>query len=273
MPTASALGKNYCPQCGWNRGEAEKQIRLLLRLLPVVVILFDAPLIAGIFIGHTEVPMLAALGALAVVPVILVVLLVRAKVRVGASGTTSAQSAAAGASSITAPDGATAELYKTLAGLPRPRPVRMSRQGKINVTVISIALVAFAGALVAMVMARPASGSEITPPRPVVYLLPLGLLAVIAFVMRRSLSQQRWLLAEGEISMARVTKQWPARNGNGIRYEFTTQGGEAFSRMTTDGAGQLLVGMRVPVFYDPEQPKKQVALCAAFYEVVAPGED
>ena len=44
--------------------------------------------------------------------------------------------------------------------------------------------------------------------------------------------------------------------------------GETFSRMTTDNARQLLVGMTVPVFYDPDEPKKQVALCASFYEVV-----
>ena len=45
MPATSALGKTYCPQCGWNRDAAEKQTRLLLRLLPVLVIVFDAPLI------------------------------------------------------------------------------------------------------------------------------------------------------------------------------------------------------------------------------------
>ena len=175
-------------------------------------------------------------------------------------------------SSIAAPCDALATRYATLTQLPRPRRVRMSHQGKINVTMISIALMIFAGALVAMVVIQPASGGSFTPPRPVIYLLPLGLVAAIAFVMRRSLVQQRWLLAEGEIAMALVTKQWAARNGHGIRYEFTTPEGEAFSRMTTDYARQLLAGMSVPIFYDPEEPKKQVALCAAFYELVLPGQ-
>jgi hypothetical protein len=85
--------------------------------------------------------------------------------------------------------------------------------------------------------------------------------------------QQRWLLAMGELAMGRVTKQWIARNGNGIRYEFTTPAGETLSRMTIDNARQLLAGMSVPIFYDPRQPKKQVALCASFYEVVLPGEE
>jgi hypothetical protein len=83
MPTSSGMGKMYCPQCGWNRGAVEKQTRLLLRVLPVLVMIFDAPLIVWIFIGHAEVSILAALGALAIVPAILVVLLVRGKLRIG----------------------------------------------------------------------------------------------------------------------------------------------------------------------------------------------
>ena len=86
MPTANAMGKVYCPQCGWNRGEAEKQTRLFLRLLPVLVIVFDAPLIVWIFIGHAEIPVLAVLGLFAIVPAILVVLVVKGKIRIGVLG-------------------------------------------------------------------------------------------------------------------------------------------------------------------------------------------
>jgi hypothetical protein len=270
------MGKIYCPQCGWNREAAEKQTRLFLRLLPVLVMVFDAPLIIWIFIGHAEIPILAAFAALAIVPAILVVLVVRGKVRVGAL---SAQPAAAvtsqaGATLITAPSEAVAEQYTLLTELPRPRQVRMSRQGKMSVTMISVALLVFACALIAMAVMQPAAapGNITSPARPLVYVLPLGLVAVIMFVMQRALDRQRQLLADGELAMARVTKQWTARNGNGIRYEFATPAGETLSRMTTDNARQLLVGMTVPVFYDPQQPKKQVALCAAFYEIVLPGQ-
>jgi hypothetical protein len=271
LPAASALGKMFCPHCGWNREAAEKHSRLLLRLLPVLVIVFDAPLIAYIFFGHAEMPSLAALGALAIVPAILVVLVVRGKVRIGSSGTSAAPSVkteAAETSSNAAPGGAITGEYRALTKLPRPRPVRMSRQGRMNAAIIVISLLCFAAALVAVVVIKPVSGGGVTPPRAVVFALPFALVAVIAFVMRRSLVQQRWLLAQGEIAMARVTKQWISRNGHGIRYEFTAPNGETFSRMTTDNARQLLAGMDVPVFYDPDEPKKQVALCASFYEVV-----
>jgi hypothetical protein len=81
VPAASALGKAYCPQCGWNRGEVEKQTRLFLRLLPVLVIVFDAPLIVYVFVGHADVSVLGALALLAIIPAILVRLVVRAKMR------------------------------------------------------------------------------------------------------------------------------------------------------------------------------------------------
>jgi hypothetical protein len=276
MPTASAIGKPYCPQCGWNRDVAEKQTRLLLRLLPALVILFDAPLIVWIFVGHAEAPMLAALAGIAIVPAILVVLVVKGKIRLGASGPKKADAvlSRAGTTQIAAPNEEVAEQYKLLAELPRPRPVRMSRQGKMNVVVISIALIAFAAALIAMSVMQPAAGrSNATPlPRPVIFVLPIGLVILIMFVMQRALERQYKLLVYGELAMARVTKQWIARNGHGIRYEFTTPAGENFSRMTSDSTRQLFEGMTVPIFFDQQQPKKQVALCASFYEIILRGQ-
>ena len=59
---------------------------MFLRLLPVLVILFDAPLIVWIFVGHAEVPVLAVLGLVAIIPAILVVLVVKGKIRVGGFG-------------------------------------------------------------------------------------------------------------------------------------------------------------------------------------------
>jgi len=81
MPTTNALGKTYCPQCGWNREDADKQTRLFLRFLPVLVIVFDVPLIAYVLIGHAEAPILEALALLAIVPAILVRLMVKGKLR------------------------------------------------------------------------------------------------------------------------------------------------------------------------------------------------
>ena len=277
LPTASTLGKTYCPQCGWNREEAEKKTRLLLRLLPVLVMVFDAPLIVWIFIGHAEVPILAVLGALAFVPAILVVLVVRGKVRLG-SAKSSSQLANAGmsqanAKSIAAPTDSADKQFSRLAELQRPRRVRMSHLGKMNAAVIAISLLMFLAALIVIVVIEPAAGRVPAYPKAGVILLPVALAAGIVWMMRRSLVQQRWLLEMGSLAVGCVTKQWIARSGFGIRYEFMTASGETISRATTDTSSQLLEGMSVPVFYDPLAPKKQVALCASFYEIVLPGKE
>ncbi len=62
------MGRAYCPQCGWNRGEVEKQTRSFLRLLPVLVMLFDAPLDRLDFRWTRGVTVLAVLGLVAIVP-------------------------------------------------------------------------------------------------------------------------------------------------------------------------------------------------------------
>ncbi len=165
------------------------------------------------------------------------------------------------------------ELGRTLAGLPRPRPVRISRRGKTNATVITIALVASMVVFVAgLVTTSHAGGKNAVPPGFFSFALPIVLVVVVILVLLRTIQQQKVLLAEGEMATARVTKRWIARNGPNVRYEFTTPLGEHFTRSTADASRTLSVGMNVPVFYDSQRPKKQLALCASFYEVVLPRE-
>jgi hypothetical protein len=75
------------------------------------------------------------------------------------------------------------------------------------------------------------------------------------------------LVSNGEVVLGRITKNYgSARNGQYLRYQFNTQSGETLSKIRASWKG-LDVGMRIPVFYDPYNPKKQVALFAAYYEV------
>jgi hypothetical protein len=166
------------------------------------------------------------------------------------------------------------EMSSVLAELPRPRPVRMSRRGKMNAMIISIALLASLGIFAAGIAGQSAAaGRNAGSPNFLTSALPIVLILVIAPLMLRTLGQQKVLLAEGEMVMGQVTKRWIARNGPNIRYEFNTPLGEHFSRGAADGSRQLSVGMNVPIFYDPQKPKKQLALCASFYEVVLPGKE
>ena len=166
------------------------------------------------------------------------------------------------------------EMSRILAELPRPRPVRMSRRGKMTAGVVSVALLGSLGIFAAGMAAQPALARQNTPPPQfLTFAVPIVLVLVIAPLMLRALRQQKFLLAEGEMATGHVTKRWMTRNGPAIWYEFTTPLGEHFSRSAADGSRQLSVGMNVPIFYDPQRPKKQLALCGSFYEVVMPGEE
>lgn len=165
------------------------------------------------------------------------------------------------------------EMSRVLVALPRSRPVRITRRGKINATVITVALAVSIAVFVAgLVTTSRSAGQTAVPPGFFSFAMPIVLVVAVVLVLLRAIKQQKILLAGGEMAMARVTKRWIARNGPNVRYEFTTPLGEHLSRNAADASRQLSVGMNVPVFYDSQRPKKQLAMCASFYEVVLPGE-
>jgi hypothetical protein len=138
--------------------------------------------------------------------------------------------------------------------------------------VVSIALLASLGIYVAAGVAirRSAGGAYNGPSQFPIYAISMAFIAVFGFMMLIVISRQKRLLGEGEFAVGIVTKQWAARNGPNIRYEFSTPAGEHFSGVSADGSRKLSVGMSVPIFYDRQNPKKHLALCASFYEVMQP---
>lgn len=158
-----------------------------------------------------------------------------------------------------------------LSAAPRPRPVRMSRRGKMRTSIIGAALLGSLGIFAAGMSARPMPGTPAGPVSLLSSALPIILVFAVAIWIIRGLGRQKLLLGEGEVALARVTKRWIGRRGENVQYEFATPTGGRFSRSAEDGTRSLHAGMIVPVFYDPQNPKKQIALCASFYEVVLPG--
>lgn len=166
------------------------------------------------------------------------------------------------------------QQFRTLLELPRPRPVRLSARGKSSLIVLAAGLLLLV-IILTLMASLPEAGTRrsIAPGRMIlVYAVPLGLVAVLGLLMRRGLAREKELLAEGELTLGRVTRQWRCRNGNGIRYEFTPAGGQSISRSCTDYSRQFSEGMAVPVFYQTDQPSRQIAACGSFYEIAAPGQ-
>jgi hypothetical protein len=161
------------------------------------------------------------------------------------------------------------EIARQLAELPRPRAVRISRQGKLTVAVL---LCAIAVSVVAFLWVGFATGSLAGSPHPPAsarqLVLPIAMVvAALVFLLGVS-GQEKRLLRDGEVGRGRVTECRAGHRGTYIRYEFRSPAGQSFSRYAADRSRKLANGMSVPIFFDPNDPKKQVALCASMYEFV-----
>jgi hypothetical protein len=74
------------------------------------------------------------------------------------------------------------------------------------------------------------------------------------------------LITEGELAIGRIT----IFDNLYAYYEFETTSGERVYKWGTTFRTDLAPGMKMPVFYNRENPKKAVALCTSFYDVVLP---
>lgn len=99
----------------------------------------------------------------------------------------------------------------------------------------------------------------------------LILIGVLTFLgVRRDIA----LLRDGALAEGVVTHQKRVAVGgrgnrkvNRVRYRFNDSSGQMFQNTGPDTTGKLLVDMTVPVFYDPKNPDKNVAICSACCEL------
>ena len=81
--------------------------------------------------------------------------------------------------------------------------------------------------------------------------------------------KERDLLTNGESVLANVVKQWRDRSNSAIVYEFKDAQGGEHRVSSIDYSGKLCEGRTVPVFYDRQNPKRQVAYCGTSHKIVA----
>jgi hypothetical protein len=84
------------------------------------------------------------------------------------------------------------------------------------------------------------------------------------------------LLRDGELAVGVVTHQKLVKSGSGrggrrtqskVRYRFKDSSGQLYQGTGTDYSRDLRVEMTVPVFFNPENPEKNVTLCTASCEL------
>jgi hypothetical protein len=158
-----------------------------------------------------------------------------------------------------------------LWGLSKPRRVRLKPFARIMTVAFPISwiIIAFFGYMIA------ADQIEESHPFPALgNLVPLLLIALIwsfvAITTIRRARKDRKLLAEGDLAIAVVTRQ--KLNGgkhrtSEIRYEFKDKAGKLVEGKGIDDSWELYEDMEVPVFYDPDNSGRNVAICSALCEI------
>jgi hypothetical protein len=160
--------------------------------------------------------------------------------------------------------------YQALVDIPAPRQVRMARRATMNlfmpIGIVLIFEVIIIGHL-SFAWARAHSFATFET-RDWAAMALAVLLLFVPLTVWRGQARERDLLENGEIAVAKVVKQWSVRNGASIVYEFSDFSGQARRHGGFDYTGKLYEGASVPVFYDKENPKRQVAACSALHEVI-----
>jgi len=264
--------KPYCSLCGWNVSLAKETERASLKQLPWALLLF-ASFFA--FVGYLS------KSGFALFPF----LFLSVFVVVGAIASWRklkllevSHPAAAYASTLPSVMAAKETLKKTpvnthlyLSGLSKPRIVRFKPVARVITIAFPISWIFIVYFGFKIMRDEIAVSSPLATLRDLGPLLLFALIwSVIGITTIRSARRDRKLLSEGELAIAIVTHQELSggkRRQSKIRYEFKDVTGRLVRGGGTDESWELYEDMEVPVFYDAEDPGKNVALCAATCEL------
>jgi len=275
-----AVGTLYCAKCGWNREAAVRKLTRITWLLPALIVVFDSIGIVGLgFVGRNW------SGAIlfATLPTLLLGFVyagarqglakLRAPRGAGVKSENEAASFATAAKASVSKE--KSEQYDFMISLPPPRPVRLGARGKIMVTVVLLVVFVLDGFLIWNLYGLWYGAHSFADFHgPQIFLACLAvLIACVPFLVRSGIVRDQRLMENGAVAMARVTGQRTVKNNSIITYEFEDANGKTIAESGPDSTRSLYEGMTVPVFYDPQNSKRQVAACASFFEIVNPSNE
>jgi hypothetical protein len=283
---ATRIGGNkpYCPNCGWNRDAALADVRGTLVMLPFGMFLMAGFAFFMIRFWHFRNPY--QIGIFTVFPAIAILInyvvsrrslatlqsLPAPAMRAATVPYNSFASSAAGG--VAASSNATVEpnaQQKSLLQTSRPREIRMSTRGRFSLSVAFVGVMGFAaifGVHLYTIWQRKLSVAAFTPGDWVIAVI-VAFMLLLPYAMWRSQVRECDLLENGEVALATVVRQWKGDKGSSsVEYEFKDFQGETRKGIGFDYTEKLFEGMPVTVFYDRDNPKRQIPACATFHEVV-----
>lgn len=273
-----AMGRSYCGRCGWNRDAAERRLVRVRWLVPALIVIFD---LMGIIALGLEQHNWGGAILFATLPTLLLGFIFAGatqglrQLRTANRGLATSEgdsTATANAGEAGTSSDEKTEQYNFLLSLPLPRPVRLTRRGRLTLTVMLMTVLVIDVLLLSNLYGawqRTHSFADFHAQEFFFTCLAV-LIAGIPYFMRRGMMRDRDLMENGAVAKGRVIKQRRFKNNSTITYEFQDASGKAYSRSANDLTRTLEEAMSVPVFYDAANPARNVAACASFFEIANP---
>jgi hypothetical protein len=269
----------YCAQCGWQKKQTESQLRMNLKLMPFLFAALGLLVVFALFQGGTRShrPALDALFfTFPLIPLAVSYALARRnlKILLAQPPPTVMQGTPTAASGIEATAPALRPQYEALLKTSPPRTLRLSRRGKFNVALVLLVVSIFAAVILAQIYkAWAATHSFAEFGFREWGLAGFAVLLLLMLVSQwRSVDRERDILTNGEVVAAKIVQKFSTRPAFAIKYEYEDFAGQKHSNAGADYTQKLQEGMTVPVFYDRENPNRQVPACGSFHEVVLEGD-
>jgi hypothetical protein len=280
--TRIAGNKPYCPNCGWNRDAAITNVRSSTAFIPIGIVMMAAFTLFMIHLLHFRNPYQIAIFV--VFPAIGILIQYYSSRRslarllalsapamraatVSSNSFVPSAAVATKSSAVIEPSAQQQALLRTS----RPREIRMSTRGRVSLSVALVAVLGFAamfGLHIYTVWERKHSFAVFSPGDWVVTAI-VALLLLLPYAMWRQQVRECDLLENGEVALATVVGEWRGDKGqSSIEYEFKDFQGQTRRASGFDYTQKLFEGMPVAVFYDRDNPKRQIPACATYHEVV-----
>jgi hypothetical protein len=273
-PSVSAGKLRYCAQCGWQKDQTEKQLRLNLKMVPIafgVMTLILLALFARSGVRTQNGWLIAFFLTFPLIALVVSYVVTKRNLKFLLAQPPPTASAASASKAGAAALAEISPQYQALLKTAPPRRLRMSRRGKFNLSLTLIVLLIFAGIMTVQLYRAWAAAHLFAEFRFREWgMAGFAVLLLLMLVWQwRVVDRERDLLVNGEVTAARITEKFGARNASAIKYEFEDFAGHKQVKIGTDYTQRLEVGMNVPVFYDRENPNRQVPACGTFHEVIS----
>jgi hypothetical protein len=271
----------YCPHCGWNRDSAISGVKMSINAMPIAIFMFGAMgafLYWGMKFSRAPQLLLFLLFPVSCIP--LNYFLLKRKMAKLQSMPVMAQPAlstfGAPLNRTSSPSSAAAfapsPQSAALLGIPPPRRIRTSKQGRITLWVAAVGLSLFVVPPAAGIYSQWVSYHSFSNVQGLGWVVAIECIVALAILgIWRGQVREEDLLEHGEAVMGRVVRQWTDDKRNSqIEYEFTDFMGSLHRGSANDRTNQLFSGMPLVVFYDRNNPKRQIAYCSTLHEVILP---